>query len=73
MYKVDLSMEEICLIKCALTDMNEKLQDKKVSAAHFYTGKKDLQKILKNIDDTRFEIFNVLGKLNNITIKAKDL
>lgn len=73
MYKVELSIEEICLIKSALTDLNQKLQDKKVAAAHFYTGKKDLEKSLQHIDETRLDIFTVLGKLNNLNMKAEEV
>lgn len=64
MYSVELTIEEICLIKSALFDLGEKLQDKKIAITHFGTNKKDIAKLCKNVDDTRLEIYDIMNKLN---------
>ncbi len=64
MYNVELTIEEICLIKSALFDLGEKLQEKKIAIAHFGTNKEDVAKLCSNVDETRLEIYDIMNKLN---------
>lgn len=71
-YDLKISVEELSMLKSALFDYKQKLDDHIISAEHLAKNsdtdeeKEIYERLIRSKEETKFEIICLMGKLQNI-------